>query len=657
MKELILFYIVKSFGFIVRLLPTGAALWLGRFMGIIVYYFNRKQRVQAYANLRFTFCLSRSPCQIKRITKGLFKNYGQNFIELFRLPLMNSADKFRRLVEVEGEENIAESLKKGKGVILLAMHFGSWEVASLSTAKLGYPYKIFVRQQAKYSKLDSLLNRYRSCGGSVVLSRGAGTRNFVKSLKNNEVVGMVVDQGGKDGVLVPFFSRQASMSAGAIRMGLKMGVPVCFSIIIRQHGAGAQHRMIIQKPLELDNTGDMEKDIISNLNKVTEIMEYYIRQYPSEYMWFYKIWKYSREASITILSDGKIGHLRQSQAVAEMSRKAFAERDIEASVGIEQVEFKNNISRRLISLVALFSCFLNGQVGQGFLKWLLTKKCFGRITAVNADLIISCGASVAGLNYLLSSEIEARSVVILKPSILSYKNFGLIILPQHDRKRRDNLKGNIVVTYATPNLITPQYLEEQMKLFVARFIHLKINMRVKIGVFIGGDSKNVFLPERQVKVLIHQLSEISEQINAEIYLTTSRRTPRGIEVLLQRELKKHARFPVLIIANRNDVPEAVGGILGMVDIAVVSGDSISMISEAASSGKNTIVFFPEERKNMPGSSGKHRMFIEKLNEQQFILASDVKDVGELVCNVAKNKIRSKKIDDSQIILDAVRRLV
>ena len=33
-------------------------------------------------------------------------------------------------------------------------------------------------------------------------------------------------------------------------------------------------------------------------------------------MWFYKIWKYSKEAQITILSDGKMGHQHQSQTVA-----------------------------------------------------------------------------------------------------------------------------------------------------------------------------------------------------------------------------------------------------------------------------------------------------------------------------------------------------
>ena len=46
--------------------------------------------------------------------------------------------------------------------------------------------------------------------------------------------------------------------------------------------------------------------------------------------------------------------------------------------------------------------------------------------------------------------------------------------------------------------------------------------------------------------------------------------------------------------------EAMGGIVGLSDILIVSGESISMISEAASSGKNTIVFPLQKRKEEGG---------------------------------------------------------
>ena len=221
-----IYFSVRLFGLIIRILPTSWALAVGRFIGLMAYTFDVKRKTQVYANLKVAFAESKFPREIKRISKDCFQRYGQNLIELFRLPLITTPESFRDTVEIEGKEHIQEALKLGKGVILLAMHFGSWEIASFSFAKLGHPYKVIVKPQKKYSRMDELLNSYRTCGGQVVLSRGMGTRDLLKSLKNNEIIGMVVDQGGRDGALVPFFGRKASMSDGALRIGLRHGMRV-----------------------------------------------------------------------------------------------------------------------------------------------------------------------------------------------------------------------------------------------------------------------------------------------------------------------------------------------------------------------------------------------------------------------------------------------
>ncbi len=655
MKESIIYYIVKGFGFIIRHLPVGLALAIGRAIGILAYYFDVKHKSIAYANLRMAFADSKSPNEIKKITKKLFKNYGQNFIELFRLPLINTADKFKEFVTMEGIDNVTESLKKGNGVILLAMHFGSWELANLTCAMFGYAYKVLVKSQTKYSKLDELLNSYRACGGSVVLSRGIQTRDLVKSLKNNEVIGMVVDQGGKDGVLVPFLDRQAAMSVGAIRLALKLETPICFSVIFRERGP--YHRLIINKPLVLDNTGDLEKDIVSNFNKIKQFMEKYIHEHPSEYMWFYKIWKYSKETHITILSDGKVGHLRQSEALGSVLEKALAEREITADIQTITVEFKNKLIAKVFSFVSMF---FNPFICQGrleILQWVLSKNSFDQIVRAKTNYVISCGSSIAGVNYLLSKDCRAKSIAILNPGLLPYKKFDLVVLPQHDFTPRKARQRNVAFTNAALNLIDEEYLESQTKLLLNRFSHLKSKTKVTLGLFIGGDSKNVYLEEPQIKILVNQIKQVLKELNAQVLVTTSRRTPATIEQLLQRELKKSLECPLLILASKDNVPETVGGILGLSDIVIVSGDSISMISEAASSGKKTIVFLPRVRQSSLAKSNKHMKFIDNLNVQGFIRSTPVRDIGQTILDAAKNKIQTKRLDDNQIILEAARKVI
>ena len=127
--------------------------------------------------------------------------------------------------------------------------------------------------------------------------------------------------------------------------------------------------------------------------------------------------------------------------------------------------------------------------------------------------------------------------------------------------------------------------------------------------------------------------------------------------MLYRELKKNIVCPLLIIANQDNVPEAVGGILGLSDIVVVSGDSISMVSEAASSGKRTIVFLPETKAKVLKVYNKHKMIIEILNEQGYVLSTDVKNIGNTILGVAKNKIQTRAINDNKIIFEAVKDIV
>ena len=336
---------------------------------------------------------------------------------------------------------------------------------------------------------------------------------------------MVVDQGGRDGVLVPFFGRQASMSVGAIRMGLKLNVPLCFSVIIRQNGA--QHRVVIHKALELVNTGNLEQDIVTNLNKITKLMEHYISEYPEEYMWFYKIWKYSKETTVVVLSDKKTGHLRQSEFVAKDIQKALSERQIESKIKIIEIVYKNTFSEKACSLM---SAMLPSFLYQGrlhFLKNFLTDESFSKIMAVKADFFISCGSSIAGINKFLSKDHNAKSVIVLKPGLLKYNSFDLLVLPQHDFSNKGKIPDNAVIYKIAPNSITKKYLNEQTELLFERYSHLRNNVRFKIGIFIGGHTKKLFLSEQQIKIMIHQVKEIAQELNADILVTTSRRTTRS----------------------------------------------------------------------------------------------------------------------------------
>jgi KDO2-lipid IV(A) lauroyltransferase len=652
-KESLAYYAVKIFGGLIRCLPHRLALAIGRVVGVVAYYLDVRHKALVLANLKIAFSSHKSPDEIKQIAKRLFQNFGQNFIELLRLPLL-TRDSFFHHVTVEGREHVSEALKGGKGVILLAMHFGSWELAGVAGAMMERPYKVIVKPQRRYKQLDDLLNSFRRAGGSMIIERGMGTREFIKSLKNNEIVAMVADQGGKSGMLVPFFDRQASMSVGAIRMGLKLNVPICFVVIYRE---GQRHRLIIHKPLELERSADPQEDVRHNLIKATRLMESYIREHPDEYMWFYKIWKYSRESTAVILSDQRTGHLQQSRAVGMALEGALQERSIALTTKMVDVKYRNSLRARCLSLLSLLGLEIFYQGRLSFLRWFLDEDSFQRLMSIKADFIISCGSSIASLNYLLSVDQQAKSIAVLRPGILPYNRFDLVILPEHDRRLGRERGAKVVYTKGAPNLITPQLLEEHREALLKRFSHLKQGDNVKIGLLLGGDAKDYTLEKRKIRMVIHQIKEVAEEIRADILVTTSRRTSTQIENLCLRELKKYPACRLLVIANRNPVAEAMGGILGLADILVVSGDSISMVSEAATSGKNTIVFPVAANSQIIQRLHKHNHFIEGMHAQGYVLCSDPQNLKRAIYDVFKGKIHLKAMEDQSLIVRGIRHII
>jgi KDO2-lipid IV(A) lauroyltransferase len=644
-----LLYVVKAFAFFIRILPVSVALFIGRMIGLFGYAFDHRHRSLAYANLKIAFAREKKTGEIKRILRKAFENYGQNIIELLRLPLIDP----HKYIKVEGREHVEQALKKGKGVIFLAMHFGSWELCNFIPRLFNHPYKVVVNPQKRYSKLDDLLNSYRQQAGAGLLNPGAGMREFVRSLKNNEMVGMVVDQGGRTGNLINFFGRDSSMSTGAIKMGIKLDVAVCFCTLTREQGP--YHRLVISPALEFKKDGDLDDDIHRSLEGIIRTMEGYIRKYPSEYMWFYKIWKYSKESTIVILNDKKMGHLHQALALDQSIKQALGERGIKAQTEVIDIEFKNKIREKAFSAISFVS---HRRVSQGrlrYLKWFLKRKSFLEVMSVKGDFVISCGSSVSGVNYFLSQDYRAKSIVIQKPGILNFNRFDLVVLPEHDKSIFIPESKKVLYTKITPNLITPQYVHEQAKSLSLKFPELQDKTPATIGIFWGGDSKHFVISVYLAKQILDQLQEAVISLQGRLLLTTSRRTSIETEAVIKESLKGFHHCPFAIFPKEHNIPEAVGGILGLSDIVIVSSDSISMVSEAVSSGKTVVVFKAEPR--VAGGVLKHDLFVDRLHKDGHLFCVKPEELGSFVLRIGKERLTTKPINHLELLLNAAREII
>ena len=159
-KDLLIDYLcyilLKTLGPVLRLLPIEASLFLGRRLGDVFYYFDLKHRSRVYANIKVALGQELKLRQISKITKDFYHEFGQSIIEIFLIPKIDSK-YLTKNIEIIGSANAYEALEKGKGLLLLAVHAGSWELGNIICANIGFPFVLFVRGQ-RYPRINKLLN-------------------------------------------------------------------------------------------------------------------------------------------------------------------------------------------------------------------------------------------------------------------------------------------------------------------------------------------------------------------------------------------------------------------------------------------------------------------------------------------------------------------
>lgn len=626
----------RGLSFFTSIVPLSFSLFLGRRLGDLIYLFDRRHRLIAYANIRKTVADKFEPASSAKITRKAYQAFGQNIIEISFIPRINK-QYLEKYIHIENKDNIPLAFKRGKGVIFLIVHEGNWELSNIICANLGFPFVLFVRDQG-FPRLNALLNSYRLKQGARIIHKDGGLRELVDALKSNQGIGMTIDQGGKSGEIVKFFGKDASMSVGAVKLALKYDcsiIPVFYTRV-----KGPYTKVILDQVYTVTRTADQESDLKENLQRLIDIYEKYIRQYPQEYLWTYKIYKYGKQRDILILSDGKAGHLRQSEGAAKLLIRKLNERGIKYNLKIQEVKFNSKVSKFIFGLGFL--------AGIGCLRRALTRESWQGVMGFNPDIIISAGNSTNRVNYLLKKENQARPIVLMRPAILSLDKFDLAIIPEHDGLTR---RKNVVMTEGALNLIDTDYLKQKSKnIEVSGLLKGKID-KPCIGVLIGGDTKKFSICAHDIMELSAQIKKSAQDLNADLLISTSRRTSLAVEQVIKDEFSGYSGCKLMVIANESNNPDVVGGILGLSNMIICSPESISMISEAACAGKYVVVF------KGSGLSRKHQRFLKKYQDRRYIYLKEIAGLGEEIKGLWLSKPKINVPQDNLKVSEALSRII
>jgi KDO2-lipid IV(A) lauroyltransferase len=271
-------YIVYGF---FRLLPYRQASSLG---GWLLTRLGMKMGVSRVAlrNLDLSFP-EKSEREKNEILRGMWNNLGRVVAEY---PHLSSIEKD---IEILGGENLDSARLSGKPIIFFGGHIGNWEAIPVATSRLGIDTHIVYRKPNN-TGVDGLLRNARSVGAVGQIEKGIdGARQIMTVLRQGGAVAMLVDQNITGGMAVDFFGRPAMTSPGPAYFALRFDCPL-YPVRVERLENG-RLRVTILPPLPVVSTGDRHADAEVILKDMNALLEGWIRERPSQWLWLHRRWK------------------------------------------------------------------------------------------------------------------------------------------------------------------------------------------------------------------------------------------------------------------------------------------------------------------------------------------------------------------------------
>jgi lauroyl/myristoyl acyltransferase len=265
---------------------------LARVLGILAYYLLGEDRRVAYANLDIAFGESVPAREKRRIVRKTFQNIASNLMGLFWAPRLTK-DNIDQYAEFDAAD-VAwyQRIKaRGKGVIFITPHYGDWELMSLRAGFSGATY-VTVMEPTKNPAIEQTISRLRSVSGhSTVHPRFAVVKLF-KAISRGETIGVLVDvnaRRGRGGVWLDFFGLSVFNTAAIAELAIRTGALIVFAAALPM--PGRRIRIQFGPEINVDSTGDKEKDVLTTSQRCLDEVAKLIRANPDPWLWSYKRWK------------------------------------------------------------------------------------------------------------------------------------------------------------------------------------------------------------------------------------------------------------------------------------------------------------------------------------------------------------------------------
>jgi KDO2-lipid IV(A) lauroyltransferase len=286
-KHVIEWGLVLPFFRLFQYLPENSSLRLARTVGRWAFHVCRNERAWALRNLEIIYRDRLPATERRRLAIAVFENIAQTFVEILRM----DARWLDQRVDVVGIENARKALAQaqGKGFIGVGGHLGNWEIIS-GLGRLHGIESIMLARPMDNPWIERELARCRARYRTSTLPRSlSNLAEATRQLREGVALGIAIDLNViQHPLIVDFMGVPATAARGAAKLAWQENVPVILIIPIR---TSKQRYRFILEPVPMQNTGDLERDIQVNTQRMTDQLTAWIHRYPEQWQWLHPRWR------------------------------------------------------------------------------------------------------------------------------------------------------------------------------------------------------------------------------------------------------------------------------------------------------------------------------------------------------------------------------
>ncbi len=282
-------YLLFGSLFILKCFPAKMGIsffsWLAKKIGPLVH-----RHQITLANLRKAYP-EKTEQERYAIAIEMWENIGRFLAEYIFLDKIFDFDPHADepgFIEVKGIE-IFERLKgEKKPHIFFTAHTGNFELLPICAQSFDLNVTVLFRPPNNPYVAKRVLKARQTSMGHLVPSKAGAAWALAGKLAEGENVGMLVDQKFRRGIMGTFFNRPLKTNPLIIKLARQYNCDIYPARCIRL--PGGRHRLELYERVELPRDEKNDIDIAASTQKLNDIVETWVREYPGQWMWLHRRW-------------------------------------------------------------------------------------------------------------------------------------------------------------------------------------------------------------------------------------------------------------------------------------------------------------------------------------------------------------------------------